>query len=191
MIIAKLIKPCKICVFDKEDGGEVESFSLLKLPMSELAQLLLKVAESKNEVEYPLDGSVVIKYSGNDSVHQLWKELVLKHEKDSPHCFIDISAQFKTGVAGTSCLVRDPNKHIIRIALREGDDRMTINRVCVDNSIRERFFYDAKTSHRYQQTKKFAIDTKDLATYTYWSKFMNMSFINQYKELKKKSLSES
>ena len=51
MLIAKLIKPCKICIFEKEDGGEVESFSLLKLSLSELTQLLVKVTEGKNVIE--------------------------------------------------------------------------------------------------------------------------------------------
>ena len=32
MIIGKLIKPCKICLYDLDkDGGEIESFSLLTL----------------------------------------------------------------------------------------------------------------------------------------------------------------
>lgn len=187
MLIAKLIKPCKICIFEKEDGGEVESFSLLKLPLSELTQLLVKVTEGKNVIEYPLDGSIVIQYSGNDSVHQFWKELAVEHERNSPNQFIDVSAKFKTRIAGTSCLVRDPKNHIIRIALRDGNDENTINRMCIDNQIRERFFYDVKASTRYRQTGKFAMDTQDLTLYTYWSKFMNTSFINQYKELKKEN----
>ena len=32
MLIGKLIKPCKICLYEtRKDGGEIESFSLLKL----------------------------------------------------------------------------------------------------------------------------------------------------------------
>lgn len=188
MLIGKLIKPCKMCFYESKDGGEVESYSLLKISTQELALLLLKAAECKNVVEYPLDGCVVVKYSGNDALHQLWKELAVGHERNSPNQFVDVSAKFKTQIAGTSCLVRDPKNHIIRIALREGNDENTINRMCIDNQIRERFFYDVKASARYQQTGKFAMDTQNLSLYTYWSKFMNTSFINQYKELKKENV---
>ena len=78
MIIGKLIKPCKICLYDLDkDGGEIESFSLLKLSFNELSQILTKAIETKKEIEYPLDGSVVIKYSGNDEVHKVWKEIAV------------------------------------------------------------------------------------------------------------------
>lgn len=185
MIIGKLIKPCKICFYEtRKDGGEIESFSLLKLSVGEFTQLLAKAIEMKKEIEYTLDGSSVIKYSGNDELHQLWKNIAVEHERTSPEQFIDVSAQFKTKVSGTSCLIRDPKNHIIRIALRQGNDKTTINRLCIDNSARERFFYDVKTTKYYKTKKKFAMDTQDLQIYTYWSKFMNTAFINQYKEQK-------
>lgn len=185
MIIGKLIKPCKICLFDlKEDGGEIESFTLLKLSVKEAFMLALKAEQLKNEVEFPLDGSVVLKYSGNDAVHQLWKEIAVEHEKTSPKEFIDVSAQFKSDISGSSCLIRDPQKHIIRIALRNGDDLTTINRICIDNSIRERFFNDVKTTKYFFKNKKYAMDTADLNIYTYWSKYMNTSFIYQFKAKK-------
>ena len=187
MIIGKLIKPCKICLYDLDkDGGEIESFSLFKPSFNELSQILTKAIETKKEIEYPLDGSVVIKYSGNDEVHKVWKEIAVEHERNSPDQFLDVSAQFKTDIPGTSCLVRDPVNHIIKIALRKGSDKVTINRICIDNSIRERFFYDVKTSQYYKKNNKFAMDTNDLQTYTYWSKFMNTSFINQYKNQRSK-----
>lgn len=191
MIIAKLIKPCKICIFEsRKDGGEIESFSLLKLSLNEFSSLLTKAIELKKEIEYTLDDSVVIKYSGNDEIHQYWKKLSIEHEKTSPSNFVDVSAQFKSEISGTSCLIRDPVKHIIRIALRNGDDNVTINRMCIDNEIRERFFNDVKTTLLFKKSKKYAMDTQDLATYTYWSKYMNTSFINQFKKQKDQKLVE-
>jgi hypothetical protein len=182
MIIGKLIKPCKICLYEKEDGGEIESFSLLKLTFQEACSLLLKSEQFKKEKEFPLDGTVVIKYSGNDEVHQLWKEIAVEHEKNSPKQFLDVSAKFQTTITGTSCLIRDAKNHVIRIALRNGDDKVTINRICIDNNIRERFFCDVKSTKYFKEHKKYAMDTRDLDIYTYWSKFMNTSFITQYKE---------
>lgn len=177
MLFGKLIKPCKICIYEQqEDGGEIESFSLLKLSLSEVYRLLVIVADKK-DIETTLDSSIVIKYSGNDSIHQEWKKLASEHLKKNPNNFVDVSKKYKSDILGTSCLIRDPKKHIIRIALRRGDDNCTINRLCIDNSIRERFFQDAKVSTFFRETKKYAIDSKDLKVYTYWSTYMNNEYI--------------
>lgn len=185
MLVGKLIKPCKICLYEtRKDGGEIESFSLLKLSMGEFGSLFAKAIELKKVIEYSLDDSIVIQYSGNDELHQLWKALTVEHKKVNPGNFVDISAQFQSKITGTSCLIRDPKNHIIRIALRNGNDKVTINRICIDNGIRERFFNDVKSTKRYFKTKKYAMDTEDLAVYSYWSKYMNTAFINQCNEEK-------
>lgn len=177
MIIGKLIKPCKICIYNEEErGGEIESFSLLKLSLQETVKLL----ELTKEKETCLDGSITIRYSGNDSIHKQWKTLAIEHAKRNPKEFLDVSAKFKSDITGTSCLIRDPIHHIIKIALRRGNDKITINRICIDNSIRERFFNDVKACILYKETGRFQMDTKDLDVYTYWSKFMNTSYIGQY-----------
>lgn len=191
MLFGKLIKPCKICIYEqKEDGGEVESFSMLKLSLQEVYYLFctafshyLTEGIEKN-VDKSLDGSLVIRYSGNDDIHKAWKELAQNHLKTNPSNFRDISKKYKTDIPGTSCLVRDADKHIIKIAFRKGNDTCTINRMCIDNEIRERFFQDAKASKYFKQTKKYALDTQDLNTYTYWSKYMNSSYLEQSKRLK-------
>ena len=80
MIIGKLIKPCKICIYEVEsDGGEVESFSLLKLKLNEFIEIIHEALNQNKSIEYALDGSVVINYSGEDTIHQLWKKLVVEH----------------------------------------------------------------------------------------------------------------
>ena len=163
-------------------GGEVESFTLLKLTLQEASSLLLLTNE--NNVEQTLDGSVVIKYTGNDTVHKKWKDLASEHSKKSPVAFFDVSAKFKTNITGTSCLVRDPVKHEIKICLRKGNDNQTINRICIDNGVRQRFFNDVKVCSGFRDTGKYYMDTRDLGIYTYWSKYMNTSYINQYKEWK-------
>ena len=174
MLYGRLIKPCKICIYEqKEEGGEVESFSLLKLNLKEVYCLLsvafkeCSTSKRDRNIEAVLDGSIVIKYSGNDDIHKAWKELVQNHVKNNPNEFRDISKKYKTNTPGTSCLIRDATKHIIKISLRKGDDTCTINRMCIDNEIRERFFQDAKASKYFKQTKKYALDTQDLNTYTY------------------------
>lgn len=185
MIIGKLIKPCRICLYESDDGGEKESFTLLKLSFKEALGLYNDALCNGNKIEYPLDESVVIQYSGNDNVHTEWKAIAVEHEKNSPMDFIDLSSEFKTSISGTSCLIRDPKNHIIKIALRKGNDKIVINRVCIDNAIRERFFSDVKATKRYKESGHFAMDTRDLDIYKYWSNYMNVSFISQYKDYKK------
>ena len=190
MIIAKLMKPYKIVILDnRQDGSELESYSLLKLSLQQAAQLIDKASEIGDSIEYPLDNSVVIIYKSGDALHNLWKSWAEEKHKDrvsiDPGNKINISAEFESPIIGTSCLVRDPKKHIIRIALRKENNKTSINRVCISNDIKQRFFYDAKTSSYFAKNNKYAIDTDDLATYTYWSKYMNNSFIAQYKEKRK------
>ena len=191
MLFGKLIKSCKICIYEqKEDGGEVESFSMLKLSLQEVYYLFCTVfshylsEDIEKNVDKALDGSLVIKYSGNDDIHKARKKLAQNHLKTNPSNFRDISKKYKTDIPGTSCLIRDADKHIIKIAFRKGNDTCTINRMCIDNEIRERFFQDAKASKYFKQTKKYALDTQDLNTYTYWSKYMNSSYLEQSKRLK-------
>ncbi len=187
MLVGKLIKPCKIAIYDQEeDGGEVESFSLLKLSFLEAFKLALTAQEKVNEYEITLDKTLVIKYSGNDEVHQLWKEIAVEHQKEDPKAFFDVSATFPTDITGTSCLIRDPKKHEIRIAKRDGNDTVTINRICIDNEIREKFFNDVKLCTPFKTIKKYYMDTRDFETYSYWSKYMNTSFIQQLARAKAK-----
>ena len=190
MIIGKLMKPYKIVILDAaQNGSEMESYSLLKLSMQQAAQLIDKASELGDAIEYPLDGSVVLTYKSGDGLHTLWKSWAEEKHKEKvsidPGNKINISAEFESPIDGTSCLVRDPKKHIIRIALRKENNKTSINRVCIPNDIKQRFFYDAKTSTHFAKNNKYAIDTDDLATYTYWSKYMNNSFVNQYKEKRK------
>ena len=183
MIIGKLIKPCKICMYEVEsDGGEVESFSLLKLKLNEFIEIIREALNQNKAIEHALDGSIVVNYSGEDAIHQLWKKLAVEHRQSVPANFVDVSKKFKSKVPGTSCLVRDAKNHIIKIALRKGNDDVTINRICIDNDARERFFHDVKTTKRFKTTGKYAMDSSDNTIYSYWSKYMNILFINQSNE---------
>lgn len=187
MLVGKLIKPCKICLYEQEDDGKIESFSLLKLDLLEAIELYNKGIENKSEIEYTLDKCVIIKYSGNDSVHQYWKELAVAHKAQNPAEFTDVSKAFKSNVAGTSVLIRDPIKQIIRIAKRDGDETNTINRMCIDNEIRERFFSDAKRSTYFRTNKKYAIDKIDKSIYDYWDIMINNMYVSQKAIMEKNS----
>lgn len=178
VLLAKLEKPLKLIInIQEEDGGEIESFSLLKLSLKELVDLIFALSDN-NMIEYR-GNSIIITYSGNDKLHKKWKDLAVEHRKLNPSNFIDVSKKYTSEITGTSCLIRDPNKHIIRIALRNNDNNCCINRICIDNDIREKFFNDVKSTQYYFDTGKYAMDTRDFNTYSYWSKYMNTSFIYQ------------
>lgn len=178
MLIGKLIKPCKICFYEQDqDNGEIESFSLLKLNIIEFIKLYSIAMVNNMVIEETLDNSIVIKYSGDDTLHQCWKELAMNHKTANPSNFTDVSKSFKSEIEGTSVLIRDPIKEIIRIAKREGNDTDTINRICISNKDREDFFYSAKRSKYFNDTGKYAISSDDAKIYEYWSIRMNNAYL--------------
>lgn len=186
MIIGKLVKPCKMCFFEsRANGTEIESFSLLKLSFFEFTALLEMAVKTEHKIDYELNNVFTISYKGDDELHKLWKTLACQHDAISPEPFYDVSVKFPTLISGTSCLIRDPEKHSICIAYRKTNQNTSINRLCIDNSIRERFFNDCKTSILFKTTKRYAIDSRDGELYNYWSKYMNDSFIRQCKEYRK------
>lgn len=189
MIIGKLVKPYKMCFFEsKVDGSELESFSLLKLSFFEFTALLEMAVKTDHTINYGLNNVFTIEYKGDDKLHKLWKSLACQHEAIAVEPFYYVNAKFPTVIGGTSCLIRDPEKHSICIAYRKSNQDTSINRLCICNSIRERFFSDCKTSTLFKTTKKYAIDSRDKELYSYWSKYMNDSFIRQHKDYRKTKL---
>ena len=183
MIIAKLYTGKQIFIKDTEDGGELESFSLLKLSLEEFC-FLFKIALAKTGKTYEFKNDMLIMYyEVGDSINKAWKYLVKQHSKNDAtgERFIDKTTKFKTQIPGTSALIRDQVNHIIRIAKRKGDDITSINRLCISNAIRERFFNDVKYGDRYKKTGKYEMDSNDGDLYKHWSNFMNVSFIKQSK----------
>lgn len=185
MLVGKLFKGNKIYIYEQDvDGGELESFTFLRLRLSE-AYYLLQTAHDQNlklGIENPPfipSSLMVIEYSTDDDVHKAWKKIVRGHHLLNPSNVKNTSKKYKTTIPGTSCLVRDPKNHIIKIAYRKGDDICSINRMCIDNSMRERFFQDAKAGKYFKQAGKYALDTQDLEVYNYWSKFMNSCYLKQ------------
>jgi hypothetical protein len=184
MIIAKLEKGFKLCVFNvTTDGSEKESYTLLKLSIKELNKLLTSAYnEGEGVSDLDADG-LLITYRGDGKTFALWKELVASHKQNPDFVAANLSKEFLSAIPGTSCLIREPKAHVIKIALRKGNNTNTINRLCVSNLIRERFFADAKASDFYKNTGKYAIDTKDLNTYSYWSQYMNTCYLgNELKQ---------
>ena len=180
MIYARLLKEGKLIIKEQErDGNELESFALLKISLKELLQLL-NISKKEN-MTYEND-HLIIKYSNEDEVQKSFKAIANEHRKRNPHKFLNVNKQFNSKVEGTSVLLRDPDKHIIWVAKKRNNPLQNINRVCVSNEIRNKFFKDVVKGKYYSESGKFIIDTRDYEKYSYWSNWINISFLEQLEE---------
>lgn len=181
MIYAKVFKHSQIVIYKKDkDGGELESYSLLKISPKELLQLIRNI-EFDNDLL--IEGnSIILPFKDNKKLYDNFKAIANEHKLKKPNSFLDVSKKFTSNIEGTSVLVRDPIKHLIWIAKRKGNNLQNINRICIDNIVRERFFKDCKTCIYYKENNKFIIDTRDLRVYTTWSDYMNKIYLENVKK---------
>lgn len=155
----------------KTESNEIESFTMLHINDEEFNKLL-KAADWQMG-----DNNILIaKYEYKDPLDLLWKDLAVAHQKNNKR-FSDVSKGYESKVSGSSVLIRDPIKHIIRIGYRDGNNLNKINRVCIDNDRRDLFFRDCKKCAIYLKSGKYAIDLSDLDIYNYWSEYMNTLYI--------------
>ena len=170
----------------KTESNEIESFTMLHISDEEFNSLL-KIADWKMGD----DNILIAKYKYKDPLDLLWKDLASAHQKKNKAFFRDVSKDYPSSVSGTSVLIRDPIKHIIKIGYRNDNSTNRINRVCIDNERRDLFFRDCKKGNIFKTAHKYAIDLSDLDVYNYWSKYMNVAYIRgreayeAYKKAKK------
>lgn len=154
--------------------NELESFSLLKVSEDEYKLLI----DSRDTWERKGD-KVFCTYSVTDMTDKIFRKIAKDHKKNNP-LFQDVSKTYTSSIDGTSMLVRNPKDHIIRIARRK-DQSCTINKLCIDDDVREYFFSMAKRSRYFEKTHKYAIDVENVSWYKYWSKYMNDEYLKQIK----------
>lgn len=173
LIIAQKVKPNKIKLY-RWAFDEIESYSLLKIS-SEEAHLLIDADKEgwKNEIVHGINEYV---REVTPAVDEVWLHLVALHKLNNPD-FTDVSKKYNLFIEGTSCLIRDPNTHTIRIAYRKKDQKCNINLLNIDNNHREEFFKDAKTSQMFRKEGKYAISIDDSLLYNKWSKYMNSTYL--------------
>lgn len=169
-MIAQKIKGKKIRLI-KEDSNEIESYTMLHLNADEADKLRQLAVDNKVTAS---DGVIYITYETKDLVDQYWKELCASHLKDNKN----IAKIYKLDIEGTSILVRDPSKHIIRIAFKQ-DNNGSINKCPISNSIRDAFFADCKRSLSFVDTGKYLLTLLDPKMYEYWSEYMNKVYLNR------------
>ncbi len=127
-------------------------------------------------------------------LYKLFSELVSKRVGDSKASEIiekplpsanvlDLNSKVVYYVEGTSKLIRKNNSKQISIARRTGrEDVSYCDSVIINNTVRERFFKDAKQGLYYRVHSKYIISGEDIEKYNYWSNFMDNLF-KSYKDV--------
>lgn len=184
-MIAQRIKPGEIVISKAEMQDNFESYTMLNIDEQD-ALALLFASENiiKNGDEF------VITCSDSDAVTQMYKAIANKHKQTNKN-FIDVSVKYEMSdeqVPGTSLLLRDAKKHTIRVCKRSttNDRTCNINRLFINNIVRDKFFKEVQKCLRYDETKKYEMDSRDAEMYAQWSMFMNNSYFANVAELRAK-----
>ena len=141
-----LVSSADICTFD--DQSEISDHGVLidKLPGVVLCEDALS---TKAEIDKDINHAAVV----NEAKYENIKE-------------------FYTNVSGTACLIRRDG--CIRIAYRKGrsGNKVTPNRVCIDDNVKSKFFKDVRAL-KGEDTSDWFISEKDSRSYfDFWSKWM-------------------
>ena len=173
LIIAQKIKPNKIKLY-RWAFDEIESYSLLKVTVEEAKELIRADKDGwKNETVHGVSEYV---HEVTEPLDKVWLSMVAKHKENNKD-FMDVSRNYKTSISGTSCLIKDPNTHTIRIAYRPKNQKPTINLLFIDDMIREKFFKDAHHSLFWKLEHTYGISVEDTEVYAKWSNYMNKMYI--------------
>lgn len=182
LIIAQKIKPNKIKLY-RWAFDEIESYSLLKVSVEEAKDLIRADKDGwHNELIHGVNEYV---REVTPAIDAVWKSIVAKHKKDNPE-FMDVSKKYYINMPGTSCLIRDPNTHVIRIAYRKtlAKKPCNINILYITDNVRDLFFNDAHHSLFWKLEKKYGISVEDEIEYRKWSNYMNTSYLNNIEKRK-------
>lgn len=180
LIIAQKVKPNKIKLY-RWAFDEIESYSLLKVTVDEAKELIRADKDGwHNEIIHGVNEYV---REVSPAIQKVWLDMVAKHKENNPE-FRDVSKKYGIFMQGTSCLIRDPNTHVIRIAFRPKKDKLcNINLLYINDEQREQFFNDAHHSLYWKLEKKYGISVEDTAVYSKWSNLMNESYIKLTKRI--------
>lgn len=180
LIIAQKIKPNKIKLY-RWAFDEIESYSLLKVSVYEAKEL---IRSDKNHWKTEIIHGVK-EYVRNVSpdLQKCWLNMVEKHKNSNPD-FTDVSKKYILKIPGTSCLIRDPNTHTIKISYRPKYDRYSnINVLYISDQVREKFFDEAHHSYLWKTEHKYGISIEDEKEYSKWSNYMNKCYIKFSKNI--------
>jgi len=186
-MIARKVKPGILEIIDVKSQDEIESYTLLEISDKDAYLLATSVKQLSK------DGNVVtINYESGDDTDSMFKAIANKHKQENSENFIDVSKKYIINedviIPGTSVLLRDAKKHVIRVCKRTTTNSKegNVNRLFVDNETRDRFFNDVRVSKRHlQNPNKWELDTQNEKEYAFWSNYMNIQYLNILSVIKK------
>lgn len=183
-MIAQKIRPGIILISKQEMRNNIESYTMLDISEEDAVELLFtseNVTKTNNGFE--------ITYNESDLVNRMFKAIASRHSQSNPN-FADVSKKYRVDddyISGTSLLLRDPKKQIIKVCRRSttNSNVCNINRLFVPNKYRDKFFKDVVYGSRFQETGKYELDSRDYDLYSWWSDFMNTAYFGILEDLKK------
>lgn len=184
-MIARKLKTNTILISAEDMRDNYESYTMLDISKDDALSFIFSADNLTRTNE-----GIVINYTSGDAVDKLYKAIANNH-KSLNNNFIDVSQKYKLNandIEGTSLLLRDANKHVIKICKRSttNDNTCSINRLFIPNNYRDKFFKEVQYGQRFQETGKYELDSRDTELYTEWSNFMNDAYFGIVSELKQK-----
>lgn len=176
-MIVRKVKPGIMQIIDIDPVDEVESFALLDVSDKDAFRLLTKATGFESK-----DGVTTIRYNNGDDVDTMFKAIAGKHKKSNPD-FQDVSKKYHIkdiSQGGTSVLLRDGKKHVIKVARRSTTKSTegNINRLFITNAERDLFFKEADKSATRAKTGLYMLSADlDHELYEKWSGFMNKRYL--------------
>lgn len=149
------------------------SYSMFRIPYKEFLLLISTFPWKESEKDSFISETT------------LSKNLELKNKFfDLAKCYVpkstrqEVTKKVETDVCGTSCLIRSSNHSSIQIAFRKGRNITQINRVCIPDNVRERFFESCRRTNDPLATVYYRIRS-GYGEFEYWSDYMNKEYRRQ------------
>ena len=155
-------------------------YSYVKIPMSEkqVSQLLSYLsARGENVSAYNTNNELVIDYNKYPAIIKQFNACV-KVGKERGQFEMAPNKKYISNIPGTSVLLRDKKKLVIRIAFRKNNNTTEINRVCISNAMREEFFATVKQTHGRPVTGNYCLYAEDGEPFRYWAEMMDKIYNN-------------
>lgn len=150
-----------------------ESYSLFRITYVEFKQLLATgLWNQVDEFEYVSQATL----NTNNDLKTAFFDIAKNHISKSTRK--EVSKKVQSDVPGTSCLIRSANKTYIQIGFRKGANHTQLNRVCIDNFTREKFFDDCRYTDDPLATTYYKIRA-GYKCFDYWSNFMDKEYERQ------------
>lgn len=187
-MIARKVKPGVLEIVDVDLMKEIESHTLIEISDKD-AYLLLTTSKGFKVGD---NNKTTINFKSGDETDKMFKAIAEKHKKEGKRTFEDVSKKYtldEVEIPGTSVLIRDIEKRIIRVARRETTNwnQGSFNRLFVTNFERDAFFDDARVSSSYKTTGKFMLTAdNEPEVYSKWAEYMNSRYFEIIELLKTK-----